>query len=138
MAMTVATPMTMPRIVRNERSLWPKTAMNAKRRFSTGLLIAQRLHRRQPGRLDRRKDAGDESREHGNGKAADDQRRPDERRQRGHRREDFADDVAEEDSHCAADERQQRRLGQELPEDVAAPRSDRPPDADLPRPLDHR
>src|SRR5437763_14625264 len=59
MAMTVATPITMPRMVRNERSLCPKTAVNAKRRFSTGLLIAQRLHRRQAGRLDGWEHAGD-------------------------------------------------------------------------------
>ena len=33
--MTVQTPMTMPTIVRNARSLWARSAMSAKRRFST-------------------------------------------------------------------------------------------------------
>src|SRR5262249_52630307 len=41
---------------------------------------------------------------------------------------------AEEASHC----REQRRLQQKLPSDIALPSPERPPDADLFRPLDDR
>src|SRR5687767_1174053 len=80
-SITVITPTTTPMIVKNERSLFPRSVSNAIFRFSRNLLVAvniligpQRFYRVQPGRLPGR----EQSREYpdGGGHAYRDHRRP--------------------------------------------------------------
>src|SRR5687768_8933436 len=68
MSITVITPTTTPMIVKNERSLLPRSVSNAILRFSRNLLVAvniligpQRFYRVQPGRLPRRKQSRENS-----------------------------------------------------------------------------
>src|SRR5215470_11999124 len=75
-AITVATPTTMPRIVSPARSLWARTAIRAKRMFSPkprrnreknwviGSLVPQRFDRIEARRFDRRIDPEEDAHRH--------------------------------------------------------------------------
>src|ERR1700692_739824 len=147
MAMTVVTPMTMPRTVSAERSLYAVSARAAKRTFSRAARMwsrarmsirPQRVDWRQvgstPGREVSRGDAGDD----GHHQSADHQRRRHERRQGEGTGDPEADEDAQEHAGDAAAEREQNRLGQKLKLDGSLARAKGAANADLSRPLHHR
>src|SRR6266849_9339073 len=143
-AMTVATPTTIPSTVRNARSLCARTARKANRTFSPKprrrwekrLLIPQRLDRRQAARLRGRNPAGKKP---GHRRHADADQNEGGLHLRG---KDLVDGKRDEptqgDADRAAHRRKQRGLEQELPPDVAPPGSQGAPHADLLGPLDDR
>src|SRR3954464_690736 len=161
-ATTVKTPMTIPRSVSPERSLCPLSAPSASRRSSTrarsgtvnrssaGIrtlesgawttdsLIAQRLD----GLEQRRGQRGPQAEsgpQHRRAKhAADHHPRIDARRQWRDHVHQRSRARAQRDAEDAADDGHHDGLAEELHEDGAAPRPQRPADADLPRPLLHR
>src|SRR5262245_46707131 len=136
-AMTVATPTTMPSTVSVARSLCARPASMAKRMFSAKprrkweirLLIAQRLHGRQLARLIRGDPAGHDARHRRDGHAEEDEREFDLRREELFHRQ--RDENADDDADDSPDRRKQRGLEEKLPADVAPPRPERPPNADL-------
>src|ERR1700682_3489368 len=147
-AMTVATPTTIPRMVSPARSLWARTARNAKRTFSpkprrkapagaaTRLLVPKGFDRIEARGL------------HGGIEAEEDPDRErdeksDDHRPRGRLRrqsiecplDEGGDRDSEDHPDRTAQDRQRRGLRQKLEDDVAPESSDGLPDPDLARSL---
>src|SRR6266540_1367298 len=146
-AMTVATPTTMPRTVRPARSLWARTASSAKRTFSPKprrrwvmrpdiSFVPQRLDRRQLPGLRRRDQARGEAGQRRHANADQDEGELDLSREDLSHHE--GDQRAERHPDHAPDRGEQRCFQQKLPSDVAATGSQSPPDSDLLGPLDNR
>src|SRR5262249_14087008 len=148
--MTVVTPTTIPRTVRLERSLCSRRALKAKRtlppkprtktlpsdRREDLSLMAQRLHRGQPGRRGRGSQTRQQSRNRGRAEADDDEGGLHLRREVLANRQGYQGSA--QHSSGASQRGQKRRFQQELAANVAPPRAQGLAQADLLRPLDHR
>ena len=153
-AMTVATPTTMPRIVRLARSLCARTASSAKRTFSPKprRRVAENAHESRAISYSSTLQSGRGATPSRPGTARR-RSRPTSRRARPTRTAQSGVSAGsaskarltsagtatpDHDADRPAQERQRRRLGQELQDDVAPERADGLAHPDLARPLRHR
>src|SRR5688572_10888778 len=144
-AITVATPMTMPSSASAERMRFAASARRAIVNVSVtrnpsfmASLVAERLDRVEAGGAGRRVGAEEHpdrgAHEYAQDHGGDTQRRG----QRAERADEERERPAEEDAEQAAGQRQRRGLDEELGEDVAPPGAERLADADLAGALGHR
>src|SRR5205823_126606 len=161
-ATTVNTPITMPRSVRKERSLWADSVPRASRRSSLRACRARAVRSRQPARASTPA-AGrtasliaqrlDGLQERGGERGPDAEDGPQEDRAHaasdhhvgidaGGERRQHVDELAREGAHRhayeAAHRRHHHRLAEELQQDGGPARAQRPPHADLASALLHR
>src|SRR2546426_9660074 len=140
---TAMIPMTTPRMVRDERSLFAFRVARAIRKFSTrarraDLLIAQRLDGIQPRRAVGRVDSEDQPHHEDHHQRQDDRPGIHGGGKRGGHSHHLGEGPSQNNPHDPPKSRQGDRLDQELPEDVFPFGPQRLPDPDLPGPLRDR
>src|SRR5713101_7331872 len=139
-AMTVAIPMTTPRMVSPERSLlirsWSSAITQPSRmEWRAMLLGAQRFDRVEARRPQRGVDAEHDADDHAHAQRQDHGPQRHARRQRGGDLDQRGEGSSGEQTGAAAQHREHDRLGQELAPDVASRGPERLTDPDLPRAL---
>src|SRR5712671_4279882 len=139
-AMTVAIPMTTPRMVSPERSLlirsWSSAITQPSRmEWRAMLLGAQRFDRVEARRPQRGVDAEHDADDHAHAQRQDHGPQRHARRQRGGDLDQRGEGSSGEQTGAAAQHREHDRLGQELAPDVASRGAERLADPDLPRAL---
>src|SRR5512146_1319547 len=135
MTITTITPMATPRMVRAARTLWARSEVSAmlapSSRGVMESLLAQRHDRVEPGRAAGRIHAGRDADAAAQHDAEQDGDRRHRGRQRGRDVEEHREEYARGDPQTGPDHRDRHRFGEELPQDVAAPRAQRLADPDL-------